>query len=321
MKLSIIIPVYNVEKYISKCLDSVIGIPVDSDYEIIVVNDGTKDNSMIVVAEYERTPNLRVINQSNQGLGAARNTGLRYATGDWVYFLDSDDYINPTAFAELFNKAKDNESIDIITGDYCYVYRDSVEKGRYVINIKEDLILSGNDFLINHYHSVNTMVWRSIYRKTMLIDNSLFFTEGAYHEDVNWTPKCIAAAKKVYYSPVPFYYYLIREGSIVQSARNTKKINDLLYAYDDLLKHFSTHKKEIQEYISRSTLISLFVLNGQYGIYKDRNLYKRYKEVLNNQCAQSFKTRLLFGVYRLFPMMFNKVLSLRYAAKDTKNIF
>ncbi len=322
MLLSIVIPVYNVETYIRKCLESIVHLPLEiGEYEIIVINDGTPDHSMDIVHEYDSLPYLHIVNQPNKGLSGARNTGLNKAKGEWVYFLDSDDYVSDQLFTELFLKASNRDDVDVIVGNYNYVINNEPFDGKYAINTKEDIVLSGSDFLVKYYSKVNSMVWRSFYRKSMLLDNVLFFTEGVYHEDINWTPKCIAAANKVYYAPIPFYYYLIREGSIVQSSRNNKKICDLLFVYGDLLKHFSTHKEEVQEFISYSTITSLFVLNGQYGIYKNKELYKRYIEVIGIQCARNIKTRVLYGIYRLIPGLFNKVLSLRYAAKDTKNVF
>lgn len=321
MKLSIIIPVYNVESYIRKCIESVSCLPIDkSEYEIIVVNDGTADHSMDIVHEYDYL-HLHIINQTNKGLSGARNTGLRNANGEWIYFLDSDDYIDAQLFIQLFKSACNKNNVDIIIGDYNYVTNNEQFKGKYTIRTKEDIVLSGEDFFVKYYSKVNSMVWRSIYRKSILLKNNLFFTEGVYHEDINWTPKCIAAANLVYYSPVPFYNYLIRDGSIVQSARNYKKINDLLVVYEDLLKHFSTHKRVVQECISYSVLSSLLVLNGQYCIYKDISLYKKYKKVLDVHCAQNVKTRFLYCLYSLLPDLFNEMLTIRYANKDTKNIF
>lgn len=322
MRLSIIIPVYNVENYIRKCLESVIRLPLNPcDYEIIVVNDGTPDNSMDIVKEYESYSNLYIISQQNKGLGGARNTGLHSAKGEWVYFLDSDDSIDPNLFIALFKKACDEESIDIITGDYNYVINDKASRGKYSINTEEDIVLPGEDFLIKYYSMVNTMVWRSIYRRIVLLDNSLYFTEGVFHEDVNWTPKCIVHANKVYYSPISFYYYLIREGSIIQSAKNTKKINDSLLVYEDLLRYFLNCSQTAQKYISKSAITSLLVLNGQYAFYQDKVINARFLEVISVPCSRYLITKIICGVYRLFPSFFNHLLSNKYGNKDTKAIF
>lgn len=322
MKLSIVIPVYNVELYIRKCIESVIELPLRTeDYEIIVVNDGTPDNSMDIVKEYETRPNIYIVSQENKGLGGARNTGLRNAKGEWVYFFDSDDYIDAVQFAGLFEKACDDETVDIITGDYYYVINNEKADGKYIINTDDDIVLPGEDFLVRYYSTVNTMVWRSIYRKSMLIENGLFFAEGIYHEDVNWTPKCIAKARRIYYSPVPFYNYLIREGSIIQSSKNAKKVNDLLFVYGDLLSYFSNHSKRVQNLISESAITSLWVLNGQYGFYKDKEVYRRFREVLSIPCSRSIKIKILSSTYRLFPNIINWLLSHKYGEKDTKAIF
>ena len=322
MRLSIVIPVYNVELYIRKCIESVLCLPFSkSDYEIIVVNDGTPDNSMDIVKEYESYSNIHIISQENKGLGGARNTGLRSAKGEWVYFLDSDDSIDYHSFITLFQKACDDESVDIIIGDYDYVLNNERVRGKFTIETKDDIVLPGEVFLERYYSTVNTMVWRSIYRKKMLLDNNLYFIEGVYHEDVNWTPKCIIKANNIYYSPISFYYYLIREGSIIQSAKNTKKVNDLLVAYEDLLRYFSNCSKNAQRSISNSAITSLLVLNGQYAFYKDKDINARFLEVISTRCSRSLRIKIICGLYRLFPSFFNHLLSNKYGNKDTKAIF
>lgn len=311
MHLSIIIPVYNVEPYIHRCLESVLSIPVDThDYEVIVVNDGTKDNSMEVV-EQIKTSNFVIINQNNKGLGAARNTGLNEAKGDWVFFLDSDDLIDSAAFASLLGKAKDSDA-DIVIGDYCPCHDDICEKGQYRIETDCDIYDDGISFFKRYYHNINTMVWRNLYRRDFLIKNSCLFTEGVCFEDVNWTPHCLLNATKVYYSPIPFYHYVIRSGSIMQSNISEKKIEDYIFVHNDLLVSSKKYDNEVQKQISYLTIVGLLVFNGQYSVYKNKRLYRKLKETVGLRRARNWGTSCIYWLWRLFPYLINPILHLRY---------
>lgn len=322
MKLSIIIPVYNVEHFIRKCLESLIKIPLSvEDYEIIVVNDGTRDNSMGIVAEYQDRKNLHVITQENKGLSAARNTGLKNAIGEWVYFLDSDDYLDAQLFKKLFNTSCGDNGVDIISGDFVYVKEGTICKSKFSIETEEDICLSGASFFTKYYGKINTMVWRNIYRRSFLVENGYYFTEGVYHEDVNWTPKCLATARKIYYSPIPFYYYLIREGSIVQSARNQKKLNDLLFVNEDLLSSSLQFDKKVQKIISDFVLNNLLVLNGQYELFKDKESFDQLNAILSIPAAHSCRFRLLYSFFKVFPGIVNPILSKRYGGVKQNKSF
>ena len=127
MRLSVIIPVYNVEEYVLRCLKSIIDIENHGDTEIIVVNDGSRDGSMALVSDFASShPIITIVNQENRGLGAARNTGLKHAQGEYVYFLDSDDYIDLESFVHLFNTGYG--SADVIVGNFVYNTDDVIEK-------------------------------------------------------------------------------------------------------------------------------------------------------------------------------------------------
>lgn len=314
MLLSIIIPVYNVEKYIQKCLDSIVELPIPEDeYEIIVVNDGTQDNSMAIVNSFQKTrKNLHVITQTNKGLSAARNAGLKYATGEWVYFLDSDDYIDARSFKDLFMSSSKNPKVDVIIGNFWYVKDSTICKSRFMINTSHDIYLSGSDFFKKYYITVNTMVWRSIYRRKFLLDHNLYFIEGVYHEDVSWTPQCIASAKMVYYSPIPFYYYIIREGSIIQSARSQKKMNDLILVDKDLLTNSLKFDKEVQKIISFYVLKSLLALNGRYRIFRNQELFNEIKSILLIPAAHSIRYKIVYFLFKTFPWLTNRYLIIRF---------
>lgn len=237
MKLSIIIPVYNVEKYVGRCLKSCLEQDFD-DYEIVIVNDGTPDNSMDVVKDIAlRHPNIRIINRLNGGLSAARNTGLAEAKGDYVWFVDSDDRIETNCIGQLVSKA-DNDRLDVL----CFGLKLEYPDGNCMVrNIKHEIdgkVYRGEDFICRV--EMPPAAWAAIYRREFLIRNTLKFYEGILHEDQEFTPRAYCLADKIAYVNRPLYYYNQRAGSIMKSTRNVKRCRDLLTVAESLYE-FATY--------------------------------------------------------------------------------
>lgn len=221
MILSIIIPVYNVEKYIKKCLLSCINQKNVSkeEYEIIIVNDGTKDNSMQIIKETidSLSPdlnNIAVISQKNMGLSEARNTGLRHANGDYVWFVDSDDWIDQDSVESIINSLKEGE-VDILQMPFKFVYEGT---DRIIIeNVREiKTPLSGREIMkITRFPNLSQS---RVIKTSFLKQNDLIFTPGILHEDAEFKPRLIWKAKKIKTLNKPCYNYLKREnGSITAS--------------------------------------------------------------------------------------------------------
>ena len=186
-KFSIIIPVYNVEKYIKKCLDSVF-TQTEKDYEVIVVNDGTKDNSMDIVKNYD----VKIVNQKNQGLSEARNTGLKNAKGEYILFLDSDDYIEKDLLKEL-NKSIKNKP-DLVRFQIREVF-DAYKKDYNELSFTNK---SGPEAfsIICNYHFVEN-AWAYLYKKSYLEENNFTFKKGTIHEDFGLVTLVIMTASHV----------------------------------------------------------------------------------------------------------------------------
>ena len=311
--LSIIIPVYNVEAYIKRCLDSVVNL-TNLNFEVIVVNDGTEDNSMDIVKEYAQGHNnIFIINQNNQGLGEARNVGLRNAKGKYVYFLDSDDYLNPNEFHSLFCDGC-RLSSDVIIGDFSFVKNGiKVNDSNFSIKTENYLLQGGEDFFLTNYRIINTPVWRSIYKRDYLLKNNFFFSEGRYHEDVNWTPKVLISAHNVYYSPISFYNYVIRDGSIVNSTKSQKKISDLIFVYNDLMQYSTSQSIAVQKEISYNCVSCLLIISGQYKINTQSQNWKDIKSVFNIRCAHYWYIKALLCLSSICPNLFNMFFRLRYS--------
>lgn len=213
-KVSVIVPIYNVEKYLEKCINSLLSQTLE-DIQIILVNDGSKDNSGNIAREYEKNNKNRIIyiEKENGGLSDARNYGLKYATGDFIAFLDSDDYIEKNAYEEMYNKAIE-ENADYVECDFIWEFPNKirVDKQHPYKNKKEMLSF------------VRVVAWNKLIKRQLITDNNLEFPKGLRYEDVEFTYKLIPFINKFAYVDKPFIHYVQREGSIanVQNERTAE---------------------------------------------------------------------------------------------------
>ena len=256
MNLSFIIPVYNVEKYLAKCLDSVL---VDNQFtgQVICVNDGSSDNSAAILEQYaKKYPNVEVITQPNAGLSAARNTGIKVATGEYVCFLDSDDFWTENILNGLMEQLK-RDNLDVLRFDFRNV-NEQYEEFHPNKDPKRDVDLS--ETVVDGETFLNERLGPSCYASQFIIRQSLIvkseevrgksdgclFKEGIYFEDVEWTPRMLLRAKRVASTPKIVYNYLWRAGSITlptDSAKRKKVIEDKIA----LLRGFKEQSKIVKD--------------------------------------------------------------------------
>ena len=215
--LTIIIPVYNVEKYIRKTLDSIYNQKFPHDeLEVVVVNDGTPDNSMNIVSEYDRAhDNLHVINQNNKGLSGARNTGLEAAHGKYVWFVDSDDWLDNECLDKILNLLR-SATEDV----FVFRIKEYDEDGNLLLERTNSYAsvhkCSGKECLQNEQFD-RTPVQIYIFKHEFLLTNCLNFVEGLIHEDIEFSPRMLIAAKTVVFVPVFSYCYLRRTSGNITS--------------------------------------------------------------------------------------------------------
>lgn len=249
-RLSIIVPVYNVEKYLAKCLDSVLDqdVPQD-DYEVIVVIDGSPDGCKGIADRYaaEYPTCVKVIEQENQGLGGARNTGVRESVGKYLMFVDSDDFLQPNVLDKLLKRIE-NDGLDVLRFNYQNVdeaynvinpYRDP----KHFVDFGED-VCNGERFL-NEKLGFACYAWQFVMDRNMLSADEHMFCKSIYFEDTEWTPRMLVRAKKVSSVPLLAYNYLLRKGSITQATdhkRRTKLYQDTLFVLQGLQKQAEEHK-------------------------------------------------------------------------------
>ena len=239
-KISIIVPVYNVEKYIAKCLKS-LTLQTLQGIEIIIVNDGSLDRSIDIIEKYvkENPTKIKYYEKKNGGLSSARNYGIEYATGEYVAFLDSDDYVEINMYEEMYNLAK-KENADMVECDFIWEweYGKKVYDKRKEYKTKEDMM-----------KKPRVVVWNKIYKREILNKNKIRFPEGLIYEDMEFFYKLLPHLNKISYINKYFVHYIQRKDSI--SNKQTKKIEDIFKILDNI-----------------------------FDYYKEQNLYNQYEKEL-----------------------------------------
>lgn len=227
VKISIVIPIYNVEDYLKECLDSAVNQTL-KDIEIICVNDGTKDHSMDIVRKYaENDERIIIIDKENGGASSARNAGIEVAKGEYIFFFDSDDYIRLDALEQLYKEVKEND-LDNIYFDAEVFFENEIvrqEQGHYIEYYKRlgkyPGVMSGQELFVamEKNRDFKPAPWSQLPRKTLILDNNIRFYEGIIHEDNLFSVQCITLAKRVKYLSSLYYFRRIREGSVMTSAQ------------------------------------------------------------------------------------------------------
>jgi len=228
MKVSIIVPVYNAEKYLHKCLDSLVAQTLD-DYEVILINDGSKDSSGEILKEYgEKYPEkIKHITVENGGQGRARNIGISMAQGEYLGFADSDDWVDPTMFEKLYNAARENDA-DMALCDCMECYYDGREN--YF-----DMCSYANPMYIT------TAVWNKLFKKSLA--ENITFPEGLWYEDLSYVIEFIIRAKKIAPVHEALYFYRIGQTSTMTN-NNSKKNLDILKILDGLKEKMLPDREE-----------------------------------------------------------------------------
>ncbi len=229
-KVSVIIPVYNVERYLRKCLDSVVGQTLQ-EIEIICVNDGSTDDSAAILKEYEKADSrIIVISQENQGLSAARNSGMRRAHGEYIYFLDSDDYIDGDALKTLVRLAdeRDADSVHFATKPF---YESDELRRMNCLDGYFDMrgfsgVFSGPEYIrtAREKYVYTAPVWLVLWRRALLSDNGIAFINGILHEDEPFTFMADLISNRIVVLPTVFHHYRIRSASIKTSQITHKNV-------------------------------------------------------------------------------------------------
>ena len=277
-EVSVIVPVYNVEKYLEKCLNSLVNQTLDN-IEIIIVNDGTKDNSEEIIKKFiEKYPQKIVyLKKENGGLSDARNFGIPYAKGEYIAFLDSDDYVEKDIYKEMYELAK-KENSDMVECDFLWEYPDKTREDiGQVYNGKKEML-----------EKVRVVAWNKLIRRSILEKTQIQFPKGLRYEDVEFTYKLIPHLNKISFLKKPYIHYIQRENSIsnVQNER-TKEIFTVL---DNVITYYTENNfydeyKEELEYVYTRFLLCSSLLRMVKINDKDirKNMIKTTWENLNTK--------------------------------------
>ena len=321
MKFSIIVPVYNVEKYLDRCVNSLIkSIYSLNNCEILLIDDGSTDSSSNIIDRYSNDYSyIKSFHKTNGGLSDARNYGLAMAKGEYVIFIDSDDEVNVKLFKDILMKMNDYHH-DILLWDATIIDEKSKKivssLNYYYIHNGLDVnkIYSGTeviDYQLSYSSDFVTTVWLGAYKKSFLLDNQLFFEKGLFHEDELWTIKVLLSSNKVCYLNSKAYLYRQRENSIMNRVDKdySKNLHDIIFIYSSLYSYINwklgstSLAKKIKGNITKRYLHSI----GRFYSSKSKDEVRRIdvKQIYNNSLRLVDKCRCI--LLKISPYLYSKI--------------
>lgn len=279
IRFSIIIPCYNIEKYISKTLESVLKQTFQN-FEIVLIDDGSKDNTGKILDDYsKKDKRIKVIHKINEGVSQARNVGIENAVGEYVYFLDGDDLIENNLL-EKANEVFKNNKVEIFSFGFNMIYENGEIKRKYSSEKYNSQIIKSKEFLSLFFNKIIGQNMCSFIVKREVIQDKIFFTKGLERgEDLEFQIKMLLGNNFVYYDKTPFFKYVSRDGSVVQS-----KVKLNIFNFLEVLENF---RKEIEDKKLKKDLEYFFVTYYFY-ILKEMAL-KGYTEEVYQQAIQMLK--------------------------------
>ncbi|MCL1631168.1 glycosyltransferase [Sporolactobacillus sp. CPB3-1] len=312
--VSVILPVYNVEKYLNVCLDSLLN-QTYKNLEIIAVNDGSTDKSKEILESYiGRLRKFKIINQKNSGLSMARNAALSYITGKYLYFLDSDDYLLSNTFENLVTSAE-NYNLDLIRFNANVILDSDLSENYFAVGGNYDdngILISNKIYGINEFVHLNTnrkifrpAVWLYFYKSKVIIDNHIKFWPQIKHEDELFTPMVLKYCNRIAYDPNKYFQRRLRPNSIMTSDINadfmsfvSKKViieilnsereNNKIFnkfiifrlsvIYESMLNYKVMYKKNLLQSIDELSMLKKFFIRLKYVVKKQiKKLLKKMK--------------------------------------------
>lgn len=231
IELSIVVPVYNVEQYLVQCVESIVGAYRDG-IEIILVDDGSKDKSGKICDDFaNKYEYIKVIHRENGGLSAARNTGINAVKGKYIWFVDSDDYIEKNSIELLLKEVK--KDVDMIFINYQQVTSNGETRFYQAFDKEDNLTIEPYKYL-NSLGNLSYAAQKFIVKRELIINNNVFFTEGIYHEDEDWTPRVVCVAKTFSRIMPALYNYRVGNPNSITGMLNPKKVLDKLIVSQNL---------------------------------------------------------------------------------------
>ena len=260
--ISIIVPIYNAEKFINKCVDSLLN-QTKKELEFILINDGSTDNTHDILKSY-KDKRIKYFKNKNQGIGKTRNFGIEKATGKYLMFVDSDDYLEPTACEELYEKATTTKA-EVIVCDFYKVYDDGREEKIKLPSFKTSKLKDNPNILID----INLAPWNKLYKTKLIKDNNIKFVEGIKYEDAPFVAEALDRANKIAKLDSYLNYYVIHGNS--ETTVRDKRIFDILKIIDIIRKYFK-NKTYMNDVVDKLTVRIITNYNIQQRNQKDKKV-------------------------------------------------
>ena len=261
--ISIIVPIYNAERYLNRCIKSLIN-QTKENIEFILVNDGSTDSSEEIIKSY-KDKRIKYFKNKNQGIGKTRNFGMQKATGKYIMFLDSDDYLSTNACDELFSKAE-KDNLDLVINNFYRVEEETEKKVEVIIPEFKNTTLKDNKRLLL---DVNLAPWNKLYKRELLKKNKIQFVEDLKYEDAPFVVEAMDKAKKIGYIKKFLNYYVIHKNS--ETTVRDEKIFDIIEIVDKMRKYFSK-RKEFTETVDKLSVRILTNYTIQQRVQQDKEV-------------------------------------------------
>ena len=314
--LTVVIPVYNVEKYLKRCVESVL-VQEWSNYDILLIDDGSSDSSPQICDDYVKAYDfISVIHKENGGLSEARNTGISLAKGEYVYFPDSDDWLEPQTFKELA-EVLESQEFEIVSFN-----REFVKGGEDAI-VSDPLVtqvFNGKDAFVQMLkHSFITgFANDKIYKKSLFIDNNISFPKGKYYEDLGTNYKLFLSAENVFATNQKYYHYLIDNPDSITQSWNEQKFSDMFGFYKDIFYSDFVRSQLNQEELHISKLYYVSGLTHILASLYKAKLDKNYGEITSEVKQELEKNKITYSEVKFIP---NRIKYLLYRLHLLKLVF
>lgn len=272
-KISIIVPVFNVEKYLPGCLNSLLAQTM-TDFEVICVNDGSTDGCGKILDDYvQKDDRFISVHQQNKGLSGARNTGLNFAKGEYVYFLDSDDYLHPDALKTLYEIAE-KENVDMVTGELIHTTElyHPIET-RIDINSLKTIRFDETFYNFLNRKEIKTSVCTRLCKRSLL--KNIRFIEGIYFEDVPFTTLLMEQASNLVVTNAPIYYYYHNPDSIMRTSFTPQKVKSYQILIEYIYNYIMKHRPEAIFDVRKKILNKRFKMMVNQAVRKQKDKQKR----------------------------------------------
>lgn len=326
--ISIIIPLYNVEKYLPKCLDSILA-QTYPDFEVLLVNDGSPDHSGQIGEEYAvRDARIQLFHKENGGVSSARNYGIRKAQGDYIAFCDSDDWVDPDWLETLYRQMREFP-VELAV---CGLMKEN-EEGKVLFTVEDSRLYRKNKeealltlFNGDGYYRYQGWVVNKLYKREILVDNHIYFNENiCYSEDRLFNFIYLLHCHSVVYSTVPKYHYLIRQNSAMTSYHENEiyeeKYGSFMDAFEIMLSHDAAYSKTVRQALTSNYVLDAINLYIKYRKSPAGKRLRRQVDAVVGKHIKNLPLRLRseYALFLLHPSLYDRFKYYRWQLSKLKN--